>query len=99
MDPQESHCAVYLASSHEVCRCPRPSTYPGGGTTSFQRSQNSFHRLASLPRSQRDNCEGGFASESGNEAEDERESTNEAEDQEWELDLSVIGHDNLNYLM
>src|SRR3954465_13563409 len=38
-------------------------------------------------------------SESGNKADDESESTTKAEDQEWELDLSVIGHDNLNYLM
>src|SRR3954470_12296159 len=44
-------------------------------------------------------AQGGVASESGNEADDKSESTTEAEDQEWELDLSVIGHDNLNYLM
>src|SRR3954466_12643568 len=44
-------------------------------------------------------AQGGVASESGNEVDDVSESTTEAEDQEWELDLSVIGHDNLNYLM
>src|SRR5438045_2449368 len=43
--------------------------------------------------------QGGVTSESGNEADDESESTTEAEDQEWELDLSIIGHDNPNYLM
>ena len=41
----------------------------------------------------------GVTSESGNEADDESESTTKAEDPEWELDLSIIGHDNLNYLM
>src|SRR5436190_9643426 len=41
----------------------------------------------------------GVISESGNEADDESESTAEVEDQEWELDLSVIGHYNLNCLM
>src|SRR5436189_369803 len=43
--------------------------------------------------------QGGVTSKSVNEADDESESTTEAEDQEWELDLSIIGHDNLNYLM
>src|SRR3954463_3420023 len=43
--------------------------------------------------------QGGVTSESENEADDESESTTEAEDQEWELDLSIIGHDNLKYLM
>ena len=43
--------------------------------------------------------QGGVTAESGNETDDESESTAEAEDQEWELDLSVIGHDNLNYLL
>src|SRR3954467_13520613 len=44
-------------------------------------------------------AQGGIASKSGNEADDESESTTEAKDQECELDLSIIGHDNLNYLM
>ena len=43
--------------------------------------------------------QGGVTSKSVNEADDESESTTEAEDQEWKLDLSMIGHDNLNYLM
>src|SRR3954465_7392517 len=41
----------------------------------------------------------GVVSESGNEVDDESDAKAEGEDQEWEVDLSSIGHDNLNYLM